>query len=66
MFTLIKAQGYSSIRDMKVPGILEQQKSNAETHLKAEKIELEKMKFSRVERGGCRTVLWSAGYMLLP
>lgn len=57
MLAVIKAQGYSSIRGLKIPGILEQQKSNDETQLMAEKIALEKMKFSRVERGGCRTVL---------
>lgn len=47
MLALIKAQGYSSIRDLIVPGILEQQKSNAETQLMAEKIALEEMKCSR-------------------
>lgn len=57
MLAWIKAQSYSNVRDLKVPGILEQQKSNAETQLMAEKIALERMKFSRVERGGCSTVL---------
>lgn len=46
--------------------MLEQQKSNAETQLMAEKIALEKMKFSGVEREGCGAVLCRAGYMLLP
>lgn len=68
---MIKAQDYSSIRDLIVPRILEQQKSNAETQLMAEKIALEKMKCSGVERGGCGAALGtccchSAGHRLSP
>lgn len=71
MLVLMKAQGYSNIRDLIVPGIFEQQKSNAETQLMAEKIALGKMKCSGVERGGCGTVLGtccchSAGRRLSP
>lgn len=49
MLALMKAQGYSNIKDQIVPGILEQQKSNSETQLMAEKIALEKMKFSSMK-----------------
>lgn len=66
MLALIRAWGYPSIRDQIVPGMLEQQKSNAETQLMTEKIALEKMKFSGVEREGCGAVLCRAGYLLLP
>lgn len=51
MLALIKAQGYSNIKGLIAPRILEQQKSNAETQLMAEKITLEKMKCSGIEKG---------------